>query len=481
MKTHTYITTMPDKPGAFMEASKIISKHGGNITRVSYNKAVDFHMLFIEVTAKESALKVIEQELYDIGYINNNALDSPEIIVINIKITDKPGALLPVLEILNKYSVNISYLNSSQDEKSYQDFKMGLFIDSSKDIKEILDEISKIYPVEIIDYEDNGTVLDNTIFYIRFGSEIQKLFNLSNDQTMLLINESNRIMQLLFDRGEDPKDVFAQVLHLAKFISEHKNENFNADISKTQMTANTVLYTIEPPCGSNIYIMENDKRLLFIDTGFAIYAPEMTDIFNNLFSDFKARDKTILLTHADVDHCGLLSILKDAKIVVNEKTAAGLINQSNNTADFREMNTYCLGYSRLSRIFSGYVPPVSDRFTIVDKDTPKEHEDLIYISTVSFGDINLEMYEGSGGHLYGEVVFLCKEQKCIFTGDIYVNVKGFSDERREFNSIAPYLMTSVDVNPVRAKEMRKRVLELITSLGKDGFIIYGGHGPKLSI
>lgn len=480
MNTHTYITTMPDKPGAFMAASKIIMSNNGNITRVSYNKAVDFHMLFIEVKAHEQDLKKIESKLKAIGYINQN-LDTAKIIVINIKITDKPGAIMPVLEILDKYKINISYLDSLQEGKDYQNFKMGLFMDSKRDIKEILDEISSIYPVEIVDYQDDGTSLDNTIFYIRFGSDIQKLFDLSNEQTMHLINESNRIMQLLFERGENPKEVFSQVLHLAKFISKHKGNNFHPDICSRKITENTHLHTIEPPCGSNIYIFESENRLLFIDTGFAIYAPEMMDIFTRLFKDFSTMKKTILLTHADVDHCGLLSVLKDAEILVNHKTGSGLINQSNNMADYREMNRYCLGYSRLSQIFSNYIPPEQNRLTILDTDTPIDHESLLYLCDIVFEDITLGMYEGSGGHLYGEVLFVCNEHKLIFTGDIFVNIKGFSKELREFNSIAPYLMTSVDLDPDRAKEMRSQVMELIDSKGKDGFLIYGGHGPVMKL
>lgn len=477
MKTQTYLTNMPDKPGAFKSASQIITKYQGNIIRVNYNKSVDMRMLFIEVEADDDNLVKIEKELKEIGYINND-FGNPQIIVINIKITDKPGALLPVLEVLDRRKVNISYLNSSRDGKQYQDFKMGLYIDDTKDIKEILDEISALYPVEIINYEDNGTLLDNTIFYIRFGNEIRSLFDLDDEQTLKFINESNRIQQLLEERGEDPKEVFDQVLHLATFIKEHKGKNFSADVTSVLLTDNTAMHTIEPPCGSNVFILENDNRLLFIDTGFGIYADEMLDIFHELFPDFYAMDKTILLTHADIDHCGLLSVLKDAKIVVNEKTATSLRHHFDGQYDYRELNRYCLGYSRLSHIFSKYIPIDDNRpLDIIDKDTPENHDNLMHIGQYTFGDLTLEIYEGSGGHVDGEVVLLCREPKLVFTGDIYVNIKGFSKERREFNMIAPFLMTSVDVCPQKAKEMRKQLMELIEANGKEGFLLCGGHGP----
>ena len=40
---------MPNKIGAFLKAIKSFSEFGINITRVSYNKAVDSHTLFIDV------------------------------------------------------------------------------------------------------------------------------------------------------------------------------------------------------------------------------------------------------------------------------------------------------------------------------------------------------------------------------------------------------------------------------------------------
>ena len=44
----TYITSMPDHIGAFLKASECFSSLNINITRVSYNKAVDSHTLFID-------------------------------------------------------------------------------------------------------------------------------------------------------------------------------------------------------------------------------------------------------------------------------------------------------------------------------------------------------------------------------------------------------------------------------------------------
>ena len=53
----TYVTSMPDHIGAFLKASRCFAALGINITRVSYNKAVDSHTLFIDAEGREELLK----------------------------------------------------------------------------------------------------------------------------------------------------------------------------------------------------------------------------------------------------------------------------------------------------------------------------------------------------------------------------------------------------------------------------------------
>ena len=53
----TYVTSMPNHIGAFLKASKCFSKLHINITRVSYNKAVDSHTLFIDAEGTEEQLR----------------------------------------------------------------------------------------------------------------------------------------------------------------------------------------------------------------------------------------------------------------------------------------------------------------------------------------------------------------------------------------------------------------------------------------
>ena len=56
----TYVTSMPDHIGAFLKASHCFSALGINITRVSYNKAVDSHTFFIDAEGTEEQLKTAD-------------------------------------------------------------------------------------------------------------------------------------------------------------------------------------------------------------------------------------------------------------------------------------------------------------------------------------------------------------------------------------------------------------------------------------
>ena len=88
----------------------------------------------------------------------------------------------------------------------------------------------------------------------------------------------------------------------------------------------------------------------------------------------------------------------------------------------------------------------------------------------------MEVYEGRGGHVRGEIVAIERNLGLVFTGDILVNIKGFTREQAAFNSIAPYLMTSVDTIPDLAREEREYLKNV---LGPGRWSVIGGHGSVL--
>ena len=124
----TYITRLPDESGAFLEACRIISGVGANITRASYNKAVDAHTLFIDVSGTQHQLEIISAGLKKLGYIQSRD-EGAKLLLLELVLPDVSGAALPVLELISSYHFNISYINTHETGGAYQNFRMGLYID----------------------------------------------------------------------------------------------------------------------------------------------------------------------------------------------------------------------------------------------------------------------------------------------------------------------------------------------------------------
>ena len=98
----TYVTTMPDHIGAFLQASRCFAGLGINITRVSYNKAVDAHTLFIDAEGTPEQLKAADAQLTQIGYLQKSGAE-PSVILLEFRLPDVPGSVTAVLELIERF------------------------------------------------------------------------------------------------------------------------------------------------------------------------------------------------------------------------------------------------------------------------------------------------------------------------------------------------------------------------------------------
>ena len=463
----TYVTRMPDKAGAFLLASRIIAACGGNIARVNYNRAVDTHTLFIEVSATAAQHAEIARQLSECGYLTELE-DGKRILMIVLTLSDHPGAVTPVLEVLSRHRVNISYISSQENGTGVQHFKMGLLIENTGEIKRLIDEISRICEISILNYEVTDRLLDGTVFYITFANEMREILSLSQAQTNAVLIQANKLMQLLDEQDKPALQTFDYIRRFAQFVVGHRGAAFNAQVSAVRLADGLMLTTIEPPCGSNTYVLEYGDELLFIDSGFACYADEMRALLSALFPGFARRRKRAFLTHADIDHAGLLNQFDE--VCMSRNCYANFAAEREGKPNFREQNPLHAPYCALSKIISQYVPPEASRCAIVGEK--RDGALLSWIGSRAFGPWTFDFYEGNGGHVTGETVIVCAALKLVFSGDIYVNIKGFSPEQQEFNRLAPFLMTGVDSQPALAKETREFLRRAYP-----GFLFCPGHGP----
>ena len=443
----TYITTMPDKSGAFLEASRIIAAAGANITRVSYNKAVDTHTLFIDVSGEPEQLEAISENLRRLGYIQN-ADGGGRVLLVEFVLRDVPGTVQGVLELIHQYNFNISYINSHENGSGYQNFRMGLFLEHPEDIRDFLERVSALCEIRIIDYDESERVLDNTVFYMRFANRVAQKLNLPRAKANELTAQSNRIMQMLDERNEPPYKTFDYIGKFADMLAHYKGAAFEPRLSRLPLRSGGMLWCVEPPCGSNTYVFERGERLLFVDSGFACYAPEMVALLRRLLPGFDERPRQMVITHPDMDHCGLLNLFDE--IFVSPVARQHFQWENAGEPNYRERNPAHAPYCAISRILSRYLPPEMTHLRVVDGEPDDPDDPLCPLGSFAFAGLRFDLYRGNGGHADGEVVIVCESEGLIFTGDIMVNISGFTREQAAFNRLAPYLMTSVNMDSRRA-------------------------------
>ncbi len=214
----TYITTMPNHIGAFLKASECFAALGVNITRVSYNKAVDSHTLFIDAEGSEDQLRAADDQLARIGYLQSTNNDKG-IVLLEFHLKDVPGSVTEVLRIISEYRLNISYISSQENGSAYQAFKMGLFVEDEDVLKAFLSRVESLCPVRVIDYNHAETVYGNSIRYRSFVSGLMQTLELPEDCRDGLLVNSNLVMQMLDEKGLSPYKTFESISRSCRSIS----------------------------------------------------------------------------------------------------------------------------------------------------------------------------------------------------------------------------------------------------------------------
>ncbi len=461
---------MPNHIGAFLRASECFASLGINITRVSYNKAVDSHTLFIDADGDAEQLEKADIELANIGYLPTDK-NVNSIVLVEFMLRDIPGSVTEVLRLINSYELNISYISSQENGSSHQAFKMGLFVENEDKLKRFLKEAQEICPVRVVDYNHTERVFDNSIFYQTFVSGLMQLSGLPEEARDSLLVNSNLVMQMLDENGLSPYKTFESISRFAELLSICRGKQFSPRITEHKISANTKITLIEPPCGSNTAIIESNGEVMFVDCGYALYQSEMLELFHQLLPDFDQMKKRIFITHADVDHCGLLPVFDE--ILASRKTAECLELEYKGENGFREQNPLHRPYVNICKALTFYKPPKPDKVIPLWGKESGRNDLLGQVGTLDLGELHFEVYEGKGGHLPGETVLIDYDNHVAFTGDIYVNIPGMTREQAEYNRFAPVLMTSVDTDPALCAAERHSIMQ---RLGVGDWKIFGSHG-----
>ena len=463
----SFITSVPDKSGAFLKAVKIFSSLNLNIVRTSYNKSVDSHMIFLEVEGDEAGIEEAREELKTLGYLN---IPQEDVVLLEFLLPDRPGTLEKVLTLIEERNINISYISSVSNGTGWQNYRMGLLLKDKKEQEEFLESAERLYQIRPIDYRKLENSYDNSIFYSGFVSELSKLTDVEKEDRNSLMLSANLAMEVLNSQGLRPDTTFSSIAHFTRLLGKARGEGFKPRVSRGEIKQGYDYILIEPPCGSNTLLITHNNSLLSIDSGYALYRGEMENLFDTLLPEWRKMDRTLFLTHADVDHGGLFYLFD--KIVCSKRSRACLDREKRGLDGLREENRLHRPYIRMCKILTHYSLPSMDKVIEVGGEPEFESAAIEKSGAWDWEGLHFTLYEGEGGHLKGESLLVLEEDKIAFTGDIWVNIKDMTEEQREYNTLAPVLMTSVDTDPVLSKKERASMKNILPPKCR----VFPGHG-----
>ncbi|AKB20856.1 MBL fold metallo-hydrolase [Methanosarcina sp. WH1] len=484
MEQFSFIACMPDKPGALHSAAEIITRHEGNINRIQYDRRIDRNTVFFEVAAASQAYQKILEELEKIGYLQTS-LQPVAFLKFNVYLPNCPGALFDLLNYITSSGANITFLDFDDRGQHPERLVVSLNIENAGLIDALLNQLKSKYRLEIVEYDTTGEKLDDTVFYLRLAQKLRNYLGNAEDAFLMkFLHDINHIAQELSNLRKDPVEVFENILKVGETLNRTSGEGFYADVQRIRVKDGIELFCFQLPCGGNIYLFDTPEERVMIDTGYGIYQPDVVNMLQHYRLGDLSLLKRIYITHADADHCGAAGYFSAPSYLNNEtlkitRETSRAYGSSNQGCILEEV------YTKMINLFSRFTPPSN---VILFPEIPIQAEEVEkrgafpLIARFRIGGLEFEALQGLGGHMHGEIFYLCPEEGLVFPQDSVINFRSLSPERAEYNFLADYLMTSVNVDSNLAREERNAlmslILELDNKLSKKGkkCLICCGHG-----
>ncbi len=466
---------LPDRPGMLREVMRVLSSHNVSVLRLSYNRVIDMHTMFLDVTGTIAALADAEDELRAWRFFPGQR-DVGEVRLFELKLGSDSKDLMPVLEVFEQNEINVTYVDLRTDGSSNGITRIAAYLKRSEQLDALVQRTRKHCDVNVVPKGEQPDMLDNNHFNLSFAHGLAKRLGLdAQDEEVILIN-SNRIMQNLMKDGSDPYKPFDFINQIAEAMATYRDDVFvdACRVSTFTTDGGLVVRSIEPPLGCTTWVLECDDCLLCIDAGYRRFAGELERMLRTLYPDWDLRTKKLVLTHADFDHTGAYDLFD--KIYASGRVIDNFSFESLGIVNWREQNPKSLPYSFIGNVLSQYkTPPFESIHCLGDKSPMGEQPELLrHIDTLCVPPLSLEVWEGKGGHVRGEVILVEREHRLCVSGDLFVNVHGQTKPQARFNALGPYLMTSVDSNPKLALEERKAMFGLLDA---GDWKVLCGHGP----
>ncbi|MGI6755955.1 MAG: hypothetical protein ACOX4F_08105 [Atopobiaceae bacterium] len=475
----TYVVMLPDHAGELLRVMKVCDRENVRVSRASHNAVIDPHTYFLDVEGSSDALAACDKHFEEMGILDSGAIRG-EVCLLECSAVDTTTTLRQLLELIERYQFNITYCDMGDNEQKDPKVYVGIYVENHAQLTRFMADAEEICTVRILPYNKHQHVIDNTFFYLTFVDALAEKLSLDpHDRHTILVN-SNKIIQKLEKRSGNPFKPFEYLELLAHYIKSYKGDAFFKTVRITQFDAGKGLKCtcIEPPAGSDTWVFECADRLFCIDSGYRAFRDEYQKLYQKLYPDWDERTKELFLTHADIDHAGCTDLF-DNVIAVND-VLSNFAMERHGEPNWRAHNELHGAYEEICKILTSYEVPAYETFENLGQGAFAGDETIsrcysadgepVYLRRAP---LNFEVWQGRGGHVMGETILIERTYHLCISGDIFVNVHGETKQQARFDTLSPYLMISVDMQPDLCRKERK---DLFALLDPGEWIILGGHG-----
>lgn len=455
---------MPDEPGALHRAAEIVKSYSGNINRIQYDRRIDPATVFFEVTATPATYLQMKEDLHAIGYLQET-LPTIGFLKFSVYLPHKPGSLFELLTYITGAGANIAYIDFDDRRCDPGRVTISLNVEETAIVESLLDRLKSRYRLDILEYDTTGEKLDDTVFYVRFAQAVRGLIGTAEDGFLLsFLQDVNHIVQELNSLGQDPKEVFESILLTGRTLRDTTGDRFYADVQRIRLSDAVELFCFQMPGGGNIFLLCAPDETVMIDTGYGIYHEDVVRMFQHYGLPNQQMIGRVYITHADADHCGGGGFF-GAKAYTHAGSLA-IIRQANRAYGSRSESSILEEvYTTVINLFSRFTPPENPELFPAEKIGMRSIFPVL--ARVKVHDLEFEVLESLGGHLHGQVYLFCPGHGIVFTADTLINFGSLDEDRKRYNSLADFLVTSVNVDSECARRERKALLELIRGLDEE--------------
>ena len=286
-----------------------------------------------------------------------------------------------------------------------------------------------------------------------------------------------KTVEILTEKGESKEEILKNYTDCGEFLLNTSGGGFYADVQIQKVNDEITLYCFQTPGGGSIYLFDTADGIVMVDTGYGIYAADAKRMFKDYGLDI-SRLKFIIVTHADADHCGAGGAY-DVPAYMHPGTLEIIRCGNRAWGSIHESSTLEKVYTTMIAYFSHWNPSKEKNIRLFPEDSAERIGNFPHLATVPVGNIDVNILLSDGGHQFGQLILYSEDADLLFTADTLMNFTSFDSSRRNYNSIADFLVTSVNVDSELARKERKSAVALaLEHEAKTGrkCLICGGHG-----